>query len=53
MLKFKEAIEDGTMNGTTLVTQVTNAKGETKLVYDVIVSQQNSIANRASENCIP
>jgi len=47
--EFKEGIEDGTMNGTTFVTTQTNAKGETKLVYDVVVSQQNSIANKASE----
>ena len=47
--EFIEGIEDGTMNGTTFVTTQTNAKGEKKLVYDVIVSQQNSVANQASE----
>jgi len=47
--EFIEGINDGTINGTTFVSTVTNAKGETRFVYDVVVSQQNSIANQASE----
>ena len=47
--EFTEGIKDGTMNGTTFVSTVTMANGDTKLVYDVVVSQTNSVANQASE----
>jgi len=47
--EFTEGIKDGTMNGTTFVSTVTLANGDTKLVYDVVVSQTNSVANQASE----
>jgi len=47
--EFTQGINDGTINGTTFVSTVTLANGETKLVYDVVVSQTNSIANQASE----
>jgi hypothetical protein len=47
--EFTKGINDGTMNGTTFVSTVTLANGDTKLVYDVVVSQTNSVANQASE----
>ena len=47
--EFTKGIKDGTMNGTTFVSTVTTANGDTKLVYDVVVSQTNSVANQASE----
>ena len=47
--EFIIGIEQGTINGSTFVSTVTDSKGNEKLVYDVIVSQQNSVANAKSE----